>query len=157
MQWEVGVIWFSGTPPHRLWATQISLSRPRSVDYFRQNLLWSQSPLNHQSWKLLTFPQPCLKSYFAEIVYSLSPDTSGGVGIPLWGDGSVQFIRPVVSDSLWPQGLQHTEFPRTSPSPRVCSNSCPLSWWRHPTISSSVISFSSCPQSFPASGSFSMS
>ena len=54
-------------------------------------------------------------------------------------------------------GLQHTRTPCLSPTPRVCSNSCPLNQWFHPTISSSVIPFSSCPQSFPASGSFQMS
>ena len=59
--------------------------------------------------------------------------------------------------TLWPHGLQHTRFPCLSLSPRVCSNSCPSSWWCHPTTSSSVASFSSCPQSFPASGSFPMS
>ena len=70
---------------------------------------------------------------------------------------SVQFNCSVVSDSLWPRGLQHTRLPCPSPTPRVYSNSCPLSWWCHPTISSSVIPFSSCPQSFPGSGSFQMS
>ena len=58
---------------------------------------------------------------------------------------------------LWPQRLQHDQFPYPSLSPRVCSNSCPLSWWCHTTISSSVAPFSSCPQFFPASGSFQMS
>ena len=67
---------------------------------------------------------------------------------------SVQSSRSVVSDSLWPRGLQHTRPPCPSPTPRVYSNSCPLSWWCHPTISSSVIPFSSCLRSFPASGSF---
>ena len=62
-----------------------------------------------------------------------------------------------MSDSLWPHGLQHTRLPCPSVSPRVCSNSCPLSRWCHPTISSSVVPFSSCPRSFPASGSFQMS
>ena len=70
---------------------------------------------------------------------------------------SVQFSRSVVSDSLQPHEPQHTSPPCSSPSPRVYPNSCPLSWWCHPTISSSVIPFSSCPQSFPASGSFPMS
>ena len=65
-----------------------------------------------------------------------------------------QFSRLVVSDSLWPQRLQHTRPPCLSPTPRVYSNSCSLSRWCHPTISSSVIPFSSCPQSFPTSGSF---
>ena len=58
---------------------------------------------------------------------------------------------------LWPHGLQHTRPPRPSPTLRVYPNSCPLSRWCHPTISSSIIPFSSCPQSFPASGSFPMS
>ena len=62
-----------------------------------------------------------------------------------------------VSDSVWPHGLQHARLPCPSPSPRVCSNSCPLSRWCHPTISSSVVPFSCCPQSFPASVSFPMS
>ena len=67
------------------------------------------------------------------------------------------FSCPVVSDSLQPHGLQHTRPPCPSPTPRVYSNSCPLSRWCHPTISSSVVPFSSCLQSFPASGSFPVS
>ena len=70
---------------------------------------------------------------------------------------SVQFIRSVVSDSLWPYELQHTRPPCPSPTPRVYSNSCPSTRWCHPAISSSVVPFSSCPQSLPASGSFPMS
>ena len=67
------------------------------------------------------------------------------------------FSRSVLSDSLPPHGLQHAGLPCPSPTPRVCSNSCPLSRGCHPTISSSVVPFSSCPQSFPGSGSFLMS
>ena len=67
--------------------------------------------------------------------------------------GSVQFNRSVVSSSLRPHGLQHARPPCPSPTPRVYSNSCPLSRWCYPTISSSVISFSSHLQFFPASGS----
>ena len=70
---------------------------------------------------------------------------------------SVQSLSPVVSDSLQPHGLQHPRPPCPSPTPGVYSNSCPLSLWCHPTISSSVVHFSSCPQSFPISGSFQMS
>ena len=66
-------------------------------------------------------------------------------------------ICSVMSDFLWPHELQHTRLPCPSLSPGVCSNSCPLSQWCHPFISSSVASFSSCPQSFPVSGSFPMS
>ena len=69
---------------------------------------------------------------------------------------SFQFIRSVLSDSLWPHGLQHARPPCPSPTPRVYSNSCPLSWWCHLTISS-VVHFSSCCQSFLISGSFQMS
>ena len=70
---------------------------------------------------------------------------------------SVQFSRSVVSDSLRPHKPQHTRPPCPSPTPGVHPNPCPLSRWCHPTISSSVVSFSSCPQPFPASGSFPMS
>ena len=62
-----------------------------------------------------------------------------------------------MSDFLRPHGLQHARLPCPSPTPRACSNSCPSSRWCHPTISSSVVPFSSCLQSFPASGSFQMS
>ena len=63
----------------------------------------------------------------------------------------------VMSDSLWPRGQQHARRPWQSTTPWVYSNSCPLSWWCHPAILSSVIPFSSCAQSFPASGAFQMS
>ena len=66
-------------------------------------------------------------------------------------------VQSVMSDSLWSHGPQHTRPPCPSPTPGVYSNSCPLRQWCHPTISSSVIPFSSCLQSFPASGSFQMS
>ena len=77
--------------------------------------------------------------------------------VPLWFCGSVQFSRSVVSDSLWPHESQHARPPCPSPTPGVHSNSCPSSRWCHPAISSSVIPFSSCPQSLPGSGSFPMS
>ena len=70
---------------------------------------------------------------------------------------SVQFSRSVVSDSLQPQELQHTMPPCPSTTPGAYSNSCPPSRWCHPAISSSVVPFSSCLQSLPASGSFPMS
>ena len=70
---------------------------------------------------------------------------------------SVQFSRSVVSDSLWPHESQHARPPCPSPNPGVHSESCPLSQWCHPAISSSVVPFSSCPESLPASEFFPMS
>jgi len=75
----------------------------------------------------------------------------------LYTFSSSQFSHSFMSDSLQPHGLKHTRPPCPSPTPRACSNSCPLSWWYHSTISSSVVPFSSCLQSFPASWSFQMS
>ena len=76
------------------------------------------------------------------------------ISLPL---SSVQFSRSVKSDSLRPHELQHTRPPCTLPTPRVHPNPCPLSRWYHPTISSSVVPLSSCPQSFPESVSFQVS
>ena len=70
---------------------------------------------------------------------------------------SVQISRSVLSDSLLPHESQHARPPCPSPTPGVHPNSCPLSWWCHPAISSTVVPFSSCPQSLPASESFPMS
>ena len=93
---------------------------------------------------------------------------SGGDGNPaelfqIWKDDAVkvlhsvsQFSHSVMSDSLRPHEPLHARLLCPSPTPRVHSNPCPYSWWCHPTFSSSVIPFSSCPQSFPASGSFPM-
>ena len=71
--------------------------------------------------------------------------------------GSVQFSRSVMSNSLWPHESQHARPPCPSATPGVYSDSCPLSRWCHPDISSSVVPFSSCPQTLPASESFPMS
>ena len=77
------------------------------------------------------------------------------MSVDLWA--YFQFSCSIVSDSLWPHGLQHARPPYPSPTPGVCPNSCPSSRWCHPTILSSVVSFSACLQSFPASGSFPVS
>ena len=82
---------------------------------------------------------------------------SASEAVPLACATSGQFSHSVISDSLWPHGLQHARPPCPSPTPGACSNSSPLNWWCHPTISSSVIPFSSRLQSFPASGSFPVS
>ena len=78
-------------------------------------------------------------------------------GSPCRSISSVQFSCSVMSDSLRPHEWQHARPPCPSPAPRVYPNSCPSSWWCHSVISSSVVPFSSCPQSLPASGSFPMS
>ena len=81
-----------------------------------------------------------------------------GPRVPEWLSHSVsQFIHSIRSHSLWPHGLQHARLPCPSPTPRAYSNSGPLSLWCHPTISSSVVPFTSHLQSSPASGSFLMS
>ena len=77
--------------------------------------------------------------------------------VPIRVFSSIQFSLSVMSDSLRPHELQHARPPCPSPIPRIHPNPCPSSRWCHPTISSSVVPFSSCPQSFPASGSFQMS
>ena len=73
------------------------------------------------------------------------------------GESLLSFSPLVISDSLQPHGLQHARLPCLSPSPEACSNACALSWWCHSTISSSVIPFSSCLQTFPVTGSFPVS
>ena len=78
-------------------------------------------------------------------------------GKGLTANWSVQFSRSVMSSSLRPHGRQHSRPPCSSPTPRVYSNLCPLSWWCHPTFSSSIIPFSSCLQVFPSSGSYQLS
>ena len=106
--------------------------------------------------------QRCFKKYFhgGPVAKTTCFQWGGMDLIPGWGTRSYKllllllFSCSVMSDSLRPHGLQHARLPCPSPSPTACSNWCPLSQWCHPTISSSVIPFSSCPQSFPASGLF---
>ena len=83
--------------------------------------------------------------------------TSKEISWITYSENSVQFSHSVMSDSLRPHGLQHTRLACPSPTPRDYSNSCPSHQWCHPTISSSVVTFSSHLQSFPTSGSFPMS
>ena len=99
-------------------------------------------------WKTLQWPQDWKRSVFIPI-----PNKGNAKDC----SSSVQFSHSVMSDSLWPHGLQHARPPCPSPTPGVYSNSCPLSWWCHSTISSSVVPVWSHLQSFPASGSFQMS
>ena len=110
----------------------------------------------------------CVKIYFGFLIVKLCYTLLLEIRIPsLWPRtmtsilalhfSSVQFSRSVMSNSLWPHELQHTRPPCPSPTPGVHLNPYPLCQWWHPTISSSVVPFSSHIQSFPASGSFQMS
>ena len=113
----------------------------------------SVMPSNHL---ILSHPLILLPSMFPSIRV-FSNESSLHIRWPKYWSfsiNSVQFSCSVVSNSLRPQGLQHTRPPCPSPTPGVYPNSCPLSQWCHPTISSSVIHFSSCLQTLPALGSF---
>ena len=109
---------------------------------------------------LLSTSSPSQMSINMMVSYSKSQSKkhiNGFQNIAIIENGSVQFSRSVVSDCLRPHGLQYARPPCPSPTPGIYPNSCPSSRWCHPTISSSVIPFSSRLQSFPASGSFLMS
>ena len=133
-----------------LWIT--ARQAPLSMGFFRQ-----------EYWSRLSCPPPGnLPKPRIKPMSLLSPASTGGFFATVWPGklllkGSVQFSLSVMCDSLWPRRLQHTRLPCPSPTPGACSNSFPSSQWCHPTISSSVIPLSSCPLSFPASGSLLMS
>ena len=91
------------------------------------------------------------------LMYSTGTQETVTGNLLAYKQDSLQFTHSVVYDSSWPHRPQHAKPPSPTPTPGVYSNSCPLSQWCHPTISSSVIPFSSCQQSLPASGSFQMS
>ena len=112
-------------------------ARPKfcCIKYFWKLVDWSLTDLD--IFIVLLYKAFCWKSIFCQSVS--------------------QFTRSVVSDSLWSHGLQHARLPCPSPTPGIYSNSRPLSQWCNPTISSSVVPFSFCLQSFPAAGSFQMS
>ena len=105
---------------------------------------WCQPTISSSAFPFSSYPQPfpASGSFPMSLLFAFS---------------SVQFSRSVVSNSLWPHESQHTRPPCPSPTPRIHSDSLPSSQWCHPAISSSVVPFSSCPRSLPASGSFSMS
>ena len=119
----------------------MSCQAPLSMGFSRQ-----------ESWRGLPFPSP---GYLSNP--GIKPRSPALQAASLPTELQVQFSRSVVSNSLRPHELQHARPPCPSPTAEVHPNPCPLSRWCHPTISSSVIPFSSCPQSFPALGSFQMS
>ena len=106
----------------------------------------NQFESNHRSWSSYNYTKSCWRIQHQPFYSNLAFEAN-----------SFQFSRSVVSNSLRPCGLQHARLLCPSPAPGACSNSCPSSQWCHPTILSPVIPFSSCLQTFPASGSSPMS
>ena len=134
-----------------LWT--VAWQTPLSTGFSRQEY-WSGLPCSLPG----DLPHPRIKpESLISPVLARGPLPPVPPGKPLFSISSVQFSRSVVSNSLRPHESQHSRPPCRSPTPRVYPNSCPSSWWCPPAISSSVFPFSSCPQSFPASGSFPMS
>ena len=124
-----------------------SWTRLSNFDFTSSSSTWSENP----SFPILLKRAALYAWQFLLILFfSIATITSLHIILLL-------FSCSVMSDSLWPRGMQHARLPCPSPSPRACSNSCPSSQWYHPTISSSVIPFSFCFQPVPASGSFQMS
>ena len=119
------------------------------------NILARVNKTKHKN-KLGYYYSHFLKKFFICMEIFSTPSLSVCMCLK-WVSCSVQFSHSVVSNSLWPHGLQHARPSCPSPTPGVYPNSCPLNRWCHPAISSSVIPFSSHLQSFPASGSFQMS
>ena len=129
------------------WTYRLKCSEKDNNSYFKQHnirlVIWVDSfQTKDQKWGLSRY-----KEFLIQVFLFLS----------LFSSVPVQFSCSVTFDSLRSHRLQHARLPCPSLSPGICSNSCPLSWWCHPSISSSVAPFSSCPQCFPASGSFPVS
>ena len=110
-------------------------------------------PSLHCRWHHSGFSPPLLSQVLSSAQWGVSQHSTA-VTVQF---SSVQFSCSVVFNSLWPREPQHGRPPCPPPTPGAYPNSCPLSRWCHPTISSSVVPLSSCPQAFPASGSFQMS
>ena len=112
----------------------------------------------HLRFKIITLATTCISTVCCAIIVNLK-NSLLSISLPTWGEWTVwlccEFVAlPLVCLTLQPHGLQCTRLPCPSVSPGVCSNSCPLSQWCRPTISCTGTPFSSCPQSFPAPGSF---
>ena len=151
---------------NKFWSSLLTPTRcSRSIETLFFTLWVTKSVFSYQEFmmgrKNLTslLYWPMFSSWALQIRLIKDRSVREGHGLLLYISqfSSVQFSHSVMSNSLWPHELQHARPPCPSPTPGVYLNSCPLSRWCHPTISSSVIPFSSCLLSFPASGSFPMS
>ena len=138
----LGHVWLFATP----WAVVSQASLSVTISWSLLKLMSTESvmPSNHFISCRSLLRLPLIHTHMPTLTLDSSPIQFS----------SVQFSRSVVSDSLQPHGLQHARPPCPSPNSRVYPNSCPLSWSCYPTILSSVVPFSSCLQSFAASGSF---
>ena len=133
------------------WGSYLNLD-PVEASKWQAGVLTSDGPRRQEATCISGLRVGCIPSVTSTLSKSRAHvDAAQDLSSP------VQFSCSVVSDFLWPHGLQHTRLSCSSLSPGACSNSCPLSWGCHPTISSSIVPLSSCLQSFPASGSFPMS
>ena len=163
------LVQFSSLSRVRLFATpwtapsQASLTITNSRSLLKLMSIELVMPSNHL---ILCHPQSGYRKNWSQAGKSYLQQTHSQYNTQWWRaenfpakiwNKTVQFSRSVVSNASWPHELQHTRPPCPTPTPRVYPNSCPLSRWCHPTISSSVIPFSSSPQHFPVSGSFQMS
>ena len=155
-----GLFWSSLSSLRFFWSIQSSLV-PQPFDIFKMWFCVSQLPFSQseseQSYIIAPGFPPHGDSHTKFIRHGWLHVCICFITSLSFQFSSVQFSRSIVFHSLWPHGLQHTRPPCSSPTLRVYSNSCPLSRWCHPTISSSVVLFSSRLQSFPSSGSPSFS
>ena len=135
-------VWLFVTP----WT--VTSQAPLSMGFFRQKYWSGESFLSPGD-----LPNPGVEPWSPVLQADALPFQPGNIQ----NRSSVQFSHSVMSHSLRPHELQHTRPPCPSPTPGACSSSCPSNQWCHPTISSSVIPFSFCLQSFPGLGSFLMS
>ena len=145
--------WSDGTGCMIFVFWMLSFKPAFSLSYFTFiNRLFSSSSLS--AIRVISSTYLSLLIFLPAILIPACASSSLSFRITFLQFSSGQFSRSVMSDSLQPHESQHTRPPCPSPTPRVHPNSCPSSWWCHPAISSSVVPFSSCPQSLPASESF---
>ena len=145
-----------------LFLASLVVARKSMVRTGKEDIVVRSSLLLSANWKPSFLLDQMLDAASFLIIFLLALMPPNGwknntLGLLLQRFNLLLFSCQVMSDSLWPDGLQYARLPCPSPTPRVCSDSCPSSQWCHPTISSSATPFSFCPQSCPGYQSFPMS